>query len=228
MALLLRLQTSPWVPMAPACVHMPNGGGNFVVFLNLLEVDLDGPMLVLTYPYNLLAWFIDTYCEYVVYPKFAPLNVKIFLPWLLSQRTWWKLEEKKECNKYHWSINVQPWTWFFDAKSWNIHLKRSPCTTGGHVHPVFFVNLCIPHMSFSFGVEVQLREMALWQCMTFEKVGKRWEFYRGVCPNKNGGILCPHQTGKLFVKSSTPLGAFLVRGGGSWPVSLTKIPIHAF
>ena len=37
--------------MAPACVHMPNGGGNFVVFLNLLEVDLDGPMLVLTYPY---------------------------------------------------------------------------------------------------------------------------------------------------------------------------------
>lgn len=99
MASLLRLQTSPWVPMAPACVHMPNGGGNFVVFLNLLEVDLDGPMLVLRYSNNLLAWFMDTYCEYVVYPKFTPLNVEIFLPWLLSQRTWWKLEEKKEWNK---------------------------------------------------------------------------------------------------------------------------------
>lgn len=32
MALLLRLQTSPWVPMAPACVHMPNGVETLLCF----------------------------------------------------------------------------------------------------------------------------------------------------------------------------------------------------
>ena len=73
----------------------------------------------------------------------------------------------------------------------------------------------------SFLVEVQLREMALWQCMTFEKVGKRWEFYSGgIIPTKMGIFMSPIKLGSFVVKSS---GGFFGVWGGQWPVSLTKV-----
>lgn len=76
------------------------------------------------------------------------------------------------------------------------------------------------------GVEVLLREMALWQCMTFEKVGKRWEFYRGgIIPTKMGIFMSQIKLGSFVVKSSG--GFFGVWGGHGWLVS-QSIPFDAF
>ena len=72
-----------------------------------------------------------------------------------------------------------------------------------------------------------LREMALWQCMTFEKVGKRWEkqwsnpTHMGYMSPSNWEVVGKIHPLKIGV-------AFLVGGGGAWLVSLTKIPFDAF